>query len=166
MSIDDKNEMIKKLLKNQHEQLLKMHRSECRDQIDCNCYELNKKEEQDRIWYNKIGNCTSGGSIMGPYQPPSRPGWKRKNLKKPLWKRILYKILAAISYIIPIHFFKKYRIPDFLKLVFPIVRRTFPSLIANQIVTVQKMESPPGLVFQLDNTGKRKDEKPPDDSCF
>jgi hypothetical protein len=39
---------------------------------------------------------------------------------------------------------------SFTKFIFPILRRVFPNLIANEIVSVQPMTAPVGAVFYLD----------------
>lgn len=42
------------------------------------------------------------------------------------------------------------QLSDFSKFVAPIVRRVYPTLIANQLVSIQPMSVPNGLVFFLD----------------
>jgi len=39
---------------------------------------------------------------------------------------------------------------SFTKFIFPVLRRVFPNLIANEIVSVQPMTAPVGAVFFLD----------------
>ena len=44
------------------------------------------------------------------------------------------------------------RIKSFRSLTFPIVRRVFPSLCANDLVSIQPMSLPVGSIFYLDYT--------------
>src|SRR5579871_2544090 len=39
---------------------------------------------------------------------------------------------------------------SFTKFIFPVLRRVFPNLIANEIVSVQPMTAPVGAIFYLD----------------
>jgi hypothetical protein len=49
------------------------------------------------------------------------------------------------------------QVGSFTKFIFPILRRVFPNLIANEIVSVQPMTAPVGAVFYLDYVyGKNK----------
>jgi hypothetical protein len=49
-------------------------------------------------------------------------------------------------------------VEGFASVAFPIVRRVFGSLIANDLVSVQPMSLPSGLIFFLDFTyGENKD---------
>lgn len=41
-------------------------------------------------------------------------------------------------------------IPKIFNIAFPVVRRVFPSLVANDIVSVQPMSRPSGLLFYMD----------------
>lgn len=42
-------------------------------------------------------------------------------------------------------------------LFFPHVRRIYPGLIANQMITVQPMSLPSGLIFYLDKSGSKEE---------
>lgn len=44
------------------------------------------------------------------------------------------------------------RVPAFSQLHSSIVRRVFPSLVASELVSVQPMSAPSGLLFYLDYT--------------
>lgn len=62
----------------------------------------------------------------------------------PLWKRILNKINPVMVY-------RRWRARRaFTKVIFPMVRRVYPTLIANEIVSVQPMTLPSGSLFELD----------------
>jgi hypothetical protein len=63
---------------------------------------------------------------------------------------------------------KKYKVVEksgFRHVTFPVVRRVFSTLIANEIVSVQPMSLPSGLLFHLDysygtnSTGSLKPEE-------
>ena len=45
---------------------------------------------------------------------------------------------------------KTVNVGSFTKFIFPVLRRVFPNLIANEIVSVQPMTAPVGAVFFLD----------------
>lgn len=146
-----KKDILSRLSINQREHLLKMHRSECRDQIECNCYELNKKDSLNTI-----------------YEPTGFIIPKKLSL----FVRIKHKIFAAISYIIPILYFKQFRKGYFLKVIFPIIPRTFPDLLANQIVSVQPMNKTVSNMFYIEYIKKSEslsediNEKKSNKSCF
>lgn len=70
-------------------------------------------------------------------------------------KNINYEMLSGqaikaliVAYQDPAWKFK--RLKGFAKFAFPIIRRVFPSLIANEIVSVQPMSLPTGLLSHLD----------------
>jgi hypothetical protein len=46
----------------------------------------------------------------------------------------------------------KLRHRKFGNIVFPAIRRVFPSMLANEIVSVQPMTAPTGLLFYLDHS--------------
>jgi len=46
--------------------------------------------------------------------------------------------------------FSKRRWNPWESLIFPAMKRVFPALVANQIVSVQPMSLPSGLLFDLD----------------
>lgn len=128
------------------------------------------KLRPEDIWYNKYGNCVSGGSIAGPYKPPAkRINWKKRKEPISKWKKLRNKIFSIISYIIPIYFFKKYRknsVYGFATTCFPLIKRTFPNILAKDIVSVQKMDHPTELIFELEYTGNNPKDEKPIKSCF
>lgn len=51
---------------------------------------------------------------------------------------------------------EKTGVGDFLRFAFPIIRRSYPSLIAEDLISVQPMSSPVGLGFMLDYQDRQR----------
>lgn len=64
---------------------------------------------------------------------------------------------AAIAIAIPIPVIRKKVEPTFNKMMFPMIRRTFPELIASELVSVQPMSGPTGMVFHMNYVYDKKE---------
>lgn len=91
--------------------------------------------------FNPAGCCS-------PWQP--NPPKKQSIVSK-----LRKKLLAALSYIIPVSFLKKFRKWNGI-IRFPKIRKVFPTILANNIVAIQPMDKPLGLKFVLEFVKKRE----------
>lgn len=77
--------------------------------------------------YGHLSGCCTNGCT---WVPPTR--WQR-------FKNFVSKVLH------PIRAFRQFR-----RGVFPMIRRVYPTLIANDIVSVQPMMTPVGKIFEVE----------------
>lgn len=108
--------------------------------------------DEVKFWEEKEKSMFGPGGCCGPHD-----NVPQKIQKISLLKRLWNSLKGYISYLIPIRFFLKHRKGYYFPVTFPMIRRVFGELIpANEIVAIQPMSAPLGLIFFLEFVSKSR----------